>query len=518
MLLYFSIWMILNVAVIPYCDGASKPCQRRDFPEATSFVCECSASYCDTIERDAKPRSGQYVVYTSSKDGDRFQRQLLMLENEAKHDHHLTIDDSVHYQEILGFGGSFTDSATMNILNLSDGATENLLKSYFSTEGLEYSAGRVPIASCDFSSSTYSYADTPGDYDLSEFELAYQDIHYKIPVIRAALDMSPRELKLIASPWSAPAWMKTNGKMAGGGSLIGQPGGQVYQTWALYFVKFLIEYEKLRVSIWGMTIQNEPSAGLIPIYPWQSMAMPPEIMRDFVKLDLGPKLREYSYSHVKLITHDDNVPSLLVGSQLIYNDEEAASYLSGAAVHWYKNRGPDSYNTLTDTHLEFPDKFIVATEACEGADLFAEPVMLGSWERGERYSYDIIQDLNHWVTGWLDWNLALDMNGGPNWANNQVDSPIIVDAERDVFYKQPMFYHLGHFSKFVPPGSVRISLEASEISPLLSIAFKTPDDSKVAVILNELDQEVKVTLQDTDLGELYINAHVPPRSIQTYIW
>ncbi|XP_071785392.1 lysosomal acid glucosylceramidase-like [Asterias amurensis] len=511
-------WMILAVFCLP-CLGENKPCQRKNIPHATSFVCECSATYCDTIERNTKPRFGQYVVYTSSKDGDRFQRQLFMLENKAKYRQQLIVDDSVHYQEILGFGGSFTDSATMNILNLSDGATENLLKSYFSTEGLEYSLGRVPIHSCDFSTREYSYDNTPGDYELSRFELVEEDTKYKIPVIRAALDMSPRELKLIASPWSAPAWMKTNGKMAGGGSLIGQPGGLVYQTWALYFVKFLEAYKKNDISIWGVTTQNEPSAGSMPFYQWQSMSMPAAIMRDFVKRDLGPTLHDHGYQDLHIITHDDNTPSLLSESQVIYQDEEAAKYLSGMAVHWYMSKNDDTYDILTKTHQEFPDKFIIASEACEGYQLFTKSVKLGAWERGERYSYDIIQDLNHWVTGWLDWNLALDMNGGPNWANNQVDSPIIVDAERDLFYKQPMFYHLGHFSKFVPPGSVRIGLQSRDDTPLYSIAFKLPDNSKVAILLNKRDVALKVTLRDLSRTFYpYINANIPARSIQTYIW
>jgi glucosylceramidase len=112
------------------------------------------------------------------------------------------------------------------------------------------------------------------------------------------------------------------------------------------------------------------------------------------------------------------------------------------------------------THEAFPDKFIFGTEACidPTQNILLPHVVLGSFDRAEAYAKYIIQDLNHWVTGWTDWNLALDLKGGPNWANNFVDAPVIVNATADEFYKQPMFYIMGHFSKFIPEGSVRINI------------------------------------------------------------
>nr|CAD7417790.1 unnamed protein product [Timema poppensis] len=138
-----------------------------------------------------------------------------------------------------------------------------------------------------------------------------------------------------------------------------------------------------------------------------------------------------------------------------------------------------SVNNLDTVHEEFPDKFLLYTEASNLHSSRQAPVLLGSWSRGEAYMSSIIEVTNHWVTGWVDWNLALDLDGGPNWANNTVDSPIIVNATADEFYKQPMFYALAHFSKFVPPGSFRISLETENNSNFIeNVAFLTEDDIK----------------------------------------
>ncbi|CAN8029207.1 unnamed protein product, partial [Ixodes persulcatus] len=130
----------------------------------------------------------------------------------------------------------------------------------------------------------------------------------------------------------------------------------------------------------------------------------------------------------------------------VLGDPEAAKFVQGVAVHWYANDYMGPW-VLDKTHNNFPDKFILATEACEGwRSSDVEKVILGSWNRAENYAHDILEDLLHWATGWVDWNLALDLSGGPNWANNFVDSPIIVNATGREFYKQPMYYALAHFS------------------------------------------------------------------------
>ncbi|KAL1422245.1 hypothetical protein MTO96_022126 [Rhipicephalus appendiculatus] len=144
--------------------------------------------------------------------------------------------------------------------------------------------------------------------------------------------------------------------------------------------------------------------------------------------------------------------------------------------------------------------------------------MLGSWDRAEEYASDIIEDLNHWASGWTDWNLALDTQGGPNWAKNFVDSPIIVNATAKEFYKQPMYYALGHFSKFLPRGSVRIFSRVNEKSDnLLYGAFLTPESAIVVIVINRGDKKLTLKIKDKS-GSANIRRVIEKRSITTFVW
>ncbi|XP_071793951.1 lysosomal acid glucosylceramidase-like [Asterias amurensis] len=520
-------WMVhLLLLVLQGCDQVEAvynqdevECKRKTIQYATSFVCECSATYCDTVQSVDNIEAGTFAMITSSLADHRFsksQHVMAKKSNLTDMSQLLKINSSVEYQTILGFGGAFTDSATINIMNLSSKAQDNLLKSYYSTNGIEYTIGRIPMASCDFSLKEYSYDDVPNDFDLKQFSLVTEDIKFKIPIIQRSLAMSKKEVKLFASPWSAPAWMKTSNKMSGRGQLLGQAGDKYHQTWANYFVKFLDAYKLNNLTMWGLTIENEPSAGATD-NAWQAMYLSAEMERDFIKKDLGPALHQAGYADVKLMVLDDQRLFLPSYVQTILSDAEAAKYISGTGVHWYADFFFDSPSVMTDTHNLFPDKFILSTEACNGYLPDSPAVVLGSWERGEEYSHDIMQDLSNWVTGWTDWNLALNLQGGPNWAKNEVDSPIIIDAEKDVFYKQPMFYHLGHFSKFIPPGSKRIQMTATGKDSLEKLAFKLPDGKTIAVVvLNRLDETKPLSIYNPASG--YINALVAGRSINTYLF
>ena len=157
-----------------------------------------------------------------------------------------------------------SDAAGLNILNISSTLQKKLLMSYFSQNGIEYSIGRIPMASCDFSTHPYSYDDNEGDFQMQNFSLTKEDLQLKIPLMLTAMNMSKRSIKFFGSPWAAPAWMKTNGKMQGAGILKGIAGDKFHEAWALYFAKFLKGYEDKGVKIWGLTVQNEPSTGFIP--------------------------------------------------------------------------------------------------------------------------------------------------------------------------------------------------------------------------------------------------------------
>ncbi|XP_062848589.1 lysosomal acid glucosylceramidase [Trichomycterus rosablanca] len=494
----------------------SDECNARSFGQS-SVVCECNATHCDSVGRVSLPAVGQFLSFLSSRAGSRLQREQGQVQrNSTGAALRLTLVPTEKYQHIKGFGAAVTDAASMNILSLSAKAQDQLLRQYFSPEGIEYNVVRVPMASCDFSTRLYTYADLAGDYSLLNFSLAKEDTDMKIPIMQRAQALSDRPLSLFASAWSAPAWLKTNGALTGKGSLKGHPGGKEHKTWAQYYIRFLEEYAKHNLSFWGLTTGNEPTAGEMTNYSFQAMGFTPETQRDWIAMDLGPALSSSSFAKIRLMILDDQRLLLPHWAKVVLSDIHAARYVHGIGVHWYWDKLTPARLTLATTHSLYPEYFLFGTEACSGWSSLDRGVRLGSWERAEDYAHDIIEDLNNYVTGWTDWNLALDLRGGPNWVKNFVDSTVIVDPSKDVFYKQPTFYSMAHFSKFLLEGSQRVGVSLSQNTDLESSAFIRPDGSAVLIILNRSDAEVKFEVWDQSLG--FLPASAPPHSILTLLW
>lgn len=493
-----------------------KECQALIFGHG-SVVCACNSTYCDSVGRVQLPDPGQFLSFVSSKAGSRLLKsQGQFQKNSTGAALRITLNPNQKFQRIKGFGGAMTDAAAMNILSLSPGAQDQLLAQYFSPDGIEYSVVRVPMASCDFSTRLYTYADSPGDYELQNFTLSEEDIHMKIPLLQRAQALSARPLFLFASAWSAPAWLKTNGALIGKGSLIGKPGGKEHKTWAQYYIRFLEEYGKYNLSFWALTSGNEPTAGRMTNYSFQALGFTPETQRDWIALDLGPALHSSPFAKIRLMILDDQRLLLPYWAKIVLSDVHAARYVHGVGVHWYYDRIVPPDITLGTIHRLFPEYFLFATEACSGWNPVDRGVRLGSWDRAEDYAHDIIQDLNNYVTGWTDWNLALDQGGGPNWVKNFVDSPIIVDQSKDIFYKQPTFYSMAHFSKFLWEGSRRVGVSISKSTVLELSSFIRPDGSAVLIILNRSEEEVQFEVWDQTLG--FLTSTAPSHSILTLLW
>nr|XP_014966769.2 lysosomal acid glucosylceramidase isoform X3 [Macaca mulatta] len=435
-----SLTGLLLLQAVSWASGA-RPCIPKSFGYS-SVVCVCNATYCDSLEPLTFPALGTFSRYESTRSGRRMELSTGTIQaNRTGTGLLLTLQPEQKFQKVKGFGGAMTDAAALNILALSPPAQNLLLKSYFSEEGIGYNIIRVPMASCDFSIRTYTYADTPDDFQLHNFSLPEEDTKLKIPLIHRALQLAQHPVSLLASPWTSPTWLKTNGAVNGKGSLKGQPGDIYHQTWARYFVKFLDAYAEHKLQFWAVTAENEPSAGLLSGYPFQCLGFTPEHQRDFIARDLGPTLANSTHHNVRLLMLDDQ--RLLL-------------------PHWAK------------------------------------------------------VNLLYHVVGWTDWNLALNPEGGPNWVRNFVDSPIIVDITKDTFYKQPMFYHLGHFSKFIPEGSQRVGLVASQKNDLDTVALMHPDGSAVVVVLNRSSKDVPLTIKDPAVG--FLETISPGYSIHTYLW
>lgn len=216
-------------------------CEHRDYGNGGS-VCVCTTSHCDHLPPLQRTPKGVLTAYSTSQTGDRFARKEYHFSeaNTANTDKiRVEIDRSKKFQKILGFGGAFTDATGINIATLSSDLQDRLIRDYFDQDGLQYSMGRVPIGGSDFSPRPYTYDDNEGKEDetLSNFALQREDFLYKIPLIKRAMELSGNELKIIASPWSPPGWMKTNGQISNGTTLIGNPGGKYYKLFAQYLVR-----------------------------------------------------------------------------------------------------------------------------------------------------------------------------------------------------------------------------------------------------------------------------------------
>jgi glucosylceramidase len=431
----------------------------------------------------------------------------------------ISVINRLKYQKIFGYGGAFTDATGINLLDLPEAAQKNLISSYYGPRGIGFTVGRVPIGGCDFSPRPYTYDDHPGDVNLTKFKLQEEDYKYKIPYIKLAQSISPQEVRLFGSPWTAPPWMKSNNDYKGLGVLR----REYYQLWANYFVKFLTAYKAEGFKFWALTTQNEPFDGLVPMFPFNCMGWTAPQQRDFIKRNLGPTLRRSEFSDTKLIILDENTAALPQWPEQILSDKEAAQYVSGIGLHWYSTL-MTGHDPINQTRHMFPNTFIFGTEACAGfLPWEREKVIIGSWERGEAYAEDIIKGIQMSVVGWTDWNLALNLEGGPNWAKLAADSAILINKTSGEFYKQPMFYALGHVAKFFLPNSDVIgvstqygSTEQQKALDILATGVQRPDGALALILLNKNEVDVNIVLADEDRGTSSLL--LPKRSIQTLVY
>lgn len=374
----------------------------------------------------------------------------------------IRVDSSIKYQEIIGFGGAFTESAANNFFKLPPEKQKKIIDLYFGPEGIGYTLGRVHINSCDFSEKSYSFDEIPGDYDLEYFDTEVtHDEAAMMPFIRLAMEASPWPLRLLASPWSPPLWMKVplNGRQAMNGSaepngLIDDP--RIKMSWALYISKWITSYESHGVPIWAITPQNEPE---FPA-PWEACAYNSSYARQWIDGYLGPTMRAH-HPEKLILAFDHNKDHLLAWSEEMLGGAAGkgpSEFIDGMAFHWYTGDndrvmdGTYGYNNVNATyHLMEQGKVLLASEGCS-----CPGVKIDDWLRAERLAHDIIFDLNNYAQGWIDWNLIVDSKGGPNHLGNMCDAPMVASADWSDVHIQPKFYFMGQFSKFIPPGSVRV--------------------------------------------------------------
>ena len=414
------------------------------------------------------------------------------------------VDPAHRAQTILGIGGALTDASAEVFAKLSPAKQRELLDAYFHpVRGNGYSLARTNIHSCDFSSESYTYVDE-GDAALKSFSVAH-DRKYRIPFIKRAIATAGGKLTTFASPWSPPAFMKTNGSMLHGGKLKPEFG----QAWANYFVKFIHAYGQEGIPIWGVTVQNEPMA----TQTWESCVYTAEEERDFVKHFLGPTLRRAGLADRKIIAWDHNRDLIYQRVSTLLADPEAARYVWGIGFHWYEpwSGGAMMFDNVRLVHETFPDKPLLFTEGC--VDTFRRED-IRNWRLGEYYGHSMINDFNDGAVGWTDWNVLLDMQGGPNHVGNYCFAPVHADTATGELIYTNSYHYIGHFSRFVRPGARRIAASPSR-SALLSTAFVNPDGKVATVVMNPGDKPVPYFVWVAGQGA---QVESLPHSIQTLVF
>lgn len=392
--------------------------------------------------------------------------------------HLVSLFPEITRQEIKGFGGAITESSAWCYGHLSEEKKQELMEACYGKSGLRYNMGRTHVNSCDFSVSNYAAVTDPEDTELKTFSLEREET-WLLPMLRAAVRERGDQLSLLLSPWSPPAFMKTNGEMNHGGKLK----SEYRQAWADYLVKFIREYEKKGIVISYMTVQNEPEA----VQTWDSCIYTAEEEKEFVRDYLGPTLEKAGLGHVGILIWDHNKEVAYQRAKGVLEDPGAAKYVYGTAVHWYTG---DHFQSLSLIKERYPEKEIFFTEGCVEYSRFADS---GEVSKAEMYAHDMIGNLNHGVSVFLDWNLILDAQGGPNHVGNYCAAPIMSKEDWSGFEKRLSYYYIGQFSRYIQPGAKRIECSVFS-SDAETAAFLNPDNTKTVVLLNRTDRDLEINL------------------------
>ncbi len=440
----------------------------------------------------------------------------------------IKLNSNQTFQTITGFGGAFTESSAYLLYKLSPAKRKEILDAYFSKDGADYSLTRTHINSCDFSLKQYAYAMVDGDKNLEYFSIEEDKKNNLITMILEAKSISKDGFNIIASPWTAPPWMKNNKKWMGGKLLP-----EYYDSWALYFSKYIDAYKKEGINIWGITVENEPNGSGDN---WESMIFSPNEMTDFVQNHLGPKLESDGKGYVKILGYDQNRAGLKEWVDEMFKDEKSSKYYAGTAIHWYESTFDYFPDALQYAHNKAPNKYLIQTEACVDSEVphwkddawyWSKEATDWGWDWASekdkylhpkyapvnRYANDIIGCLNNWVDGWVDWNMVLDKQGGPNWFKNWCVAPVIVDTDKDEVYYTPLYYTMSHFSKFMRPGAKRIGLEIN-CKELMATAVKNPDNSIALVIFNLTEEEYSIEINSNNKKK---NISINAKALQTVV-
>lgn len=504
------------------------------------IVCACTEDFCDNYELEWPQKFGEIFVYQSSEAGKRFER---IYNDQEEHDRSLRqlvpreirVNVTEKHQKIMGWGGAVTDTAAFLANSLRPEVSQVLMEAMYGRSGSRFNMGRVPMGATDFSFRFYSYDDQEeDDFELKNWSLTSEDHKLKIPFIRRAIELVNQtgngDLKLVMTPFGAPKWLVDNRQTAHG-FLKNE---LAYQARALSFVKFLDAYKQEGIRFWGATIQNQV-VKLSTNHDIPSVFFCNNQIVEFVGQHLGPTLEQHGYGlsdDFQLLVGDESVGLADFHVRAIMDNPQSSQYISGLAYHNYMSGkfglGYDLISELYEPYRERGQlKYLLMTEGCENNThikgyLRSDP---GDWTEAEHYASDIIEDLLRDTQAWIDWNLALDLQSGPNYLTTKIDATIIVDPINNEFYKAPSYYTLSHFSRFFRPNSIRVGVSPQNFDELwrdlMYVAVKNEDTGHLLVnVLNRADQKQKIKLlldgladQEFELEQVVLD----PRSLTTII-
>ncbi|KQO33862.1 beta-glucosidase [Flavobacterium sp. Leaf82] len=402
----------------------------------------------------------------------------------------VTINAGTTYQTMDGFGYTLTEGSCEVISGMAATQQNQLLNDLYNpVTGLNASVVRISIAASDLSSSSYSYNETSGDVNMNNFSLNGPDLTYLIPIIKKIQIINPN-IKILATPWSAPRWMKTNNSWIGGSLQT-----QYYAAYARYFVKYFAAMQAQGISIWGITPQNEPENP----HNEPSMLMNSTEQKNFINQQLGPQMAAAGYGGVKIIAFDHNCDNTAYPIDVLNN----SSYVDGAAFHLYLGNisAMSTVRNATNKNVYFTEQY-TGSGGNFGGDF------------GWHMQNVVIGSTNNWAKTVLEWNAANNSGLGPRTTGgcNTCLGAITVNNSTS-YTKNVAYYIIGQISKFVKPGALRISSSSTNGS-IVSAGFKNPDGSIALVIYNSGSANtIKVVS-----GSSAFNYTVPASSAVTFNW
>jgi glucosylceramidase len=411
----------------------------------------------------------------------------------------IDVDEGTSYQEIVGFGAAMTDASAYLISNKLGAQRDPIMRELFGRNpGLGLSFMRVPMGASDFSSTHYSYDDVPAgqsDSALVHFSID-ADRTDKLPALKQALAINP-QLKLVASPWSPPGWMKTTGSL-----IQGTLRPQAYGSFADYFRKFIQAYATEGVPIFAVTMQNEPA---FEPNNYPGMRLDPPVRAEVIGKHVGPLFASAGIQ-AQILDWDHNwdLPNQPLA---VLADSAARRYVSAVAWHCYKG----DIGVQETVHAAYPAKDAYFTECSGGAwaPVFADNLkyFVGTL---------VIGSTRGWAKGVALWNLALDENAGPHLGGcGNCRGVITINSATGFVTRNVEYYSLAHASQFVKPGAHRIA-STTNVSGLQSVAFKNADDgSKVLIVLNTAAAEVPFAAHFG--GKAFLHA-IPAGAVVTFRW